>query len=123
MGIFKKLGWFFKQEKKSYIIGVITLFIVALLNLIPPRIIGIVVDEIETGILTSRSLMMWLGLLAAVAISQYLLRYVWRVRIWGNAARLEKIVRQRLFNHFTKMDNEFFQKYRTGDLMAHATTT
>ncbi|WP_028273598.1 ABC transporter ATP-binding protein [Atopococcus tabaci] len=121
MGIFKKLGWFFKQEKKSYIIGVITLFIVALLNLIPPRIIGIVVDEIETGILTSRSLMMWLGLLAAVAISQYLLRYVWRVRIWGNAARLEKIVRQRLFNHFTKMDNEFFQKYRTGDLMAHAT--
>src|SRR5699024_11375498 len=48
-------------------------------------------------------------------------RYIWRVQIWGNAAKLEKIVRERLFHHFTKMDSEFFRKYRTGDLMAHAT--
>lgn len=121
MGLFRKLSWFFKQEKRSYIVGVITLFIVALLNLIPPRIIGIVVDEIETGILTNQSLLIWLGILTTTAVTQYFLRYIWRVRIWGNAARLERIVRSRLFNHFTEMDNEFFQKYRTGDLMAHAT--
>lgn len=121
MSIFRKLSWFFKREKKSYFIAIIALFIVALLNILPPRIIGIVVDEIETGALTTRSLVTWLAILAFVAVSQYALRYVWRVRIWGNAARLERIVRGRLFNHFTEMDNEFFQKYRTGDLMAHAT--
>lgn len=121
MDIFKRLGWFFKQEKNSYLMGVLALVIVALLQLIPPRIIGIVVDEIETGIITSASLTQWLVILASTAIGQYLLRYLWRVKIWGNAAKLEKIVRNQLYDHFTNMDNEFFQKYRAGDLMAHAT--
>ncbi|GAA0354432.1 ABC transporter transmembrane domain-containing protein [Alkalibacterium iburiense] len=121
MGIFKRLSWFFKQEKKSYLIGILALVIVALLQLIPPRIIGIVVDEIETGAITSASLTQWLVILASTAIGQYLLRYLWRVKIWGNAAKLEKIVRNQLYDHFTNMDNEFFQKYRAGDLMAHAT--
>lgn len=121
MGIFKRLGWFFKQEKKSYLLGILSLFIVAILQLIPPRIIGIVVDEIEVGIITADSLSKWLTILAVTAIGQYLLRYLWRVMIWGNAAKLEKIVRKQLYNHFTNMDNDFFQKYRAGDLMAHAT--
>ncbi|KWX82519.1 hypothetical protein AXF24_12275 [Streptococcus pneumoniae] len=67
------------------------------------------------------SLTTWLAILASTAVLQYVLRYIWRVRIWGNAAKLEQIVRKQLFDHFTNMDNQFFQKYRTGDLMAHAT--
>ncbi|OJG76339.1 multidrug resistance-like ATP-binding protein mdlA [Enterococcus pallens] len=43
------------------------------------------------------------------------------MNIWGGAALLEKTLRQRLFNHFTKMDRLFYQEHRTGDLMAHAT--
>lgn len=121
MGIFKRLSWFFKQEKKSYMIGVAGLLIVAVLQLIPPRIIGIVVDEIDTNTISQESLTFWLLILASTAVFQYVLRYMWRVRIWGNAAKLEQIVRKQLYDHFTNMDNQFFQKYRTGDLMAHAT--
>ncbi|WP_208559678.1 ABC transporter ATP-binding protein [Marinilactibacillus kalidii] len=121
MDIFKRLGWFFRQEKKSYIIGIFSLITVALLQLIPPRIIGIVVDEIETNSITSHSLTFWLSILAASAVGQYLFRYIWRMRIWGNAAKLEQLVRAQLYNHFTNMDSQFFQKYRAGDLMAHAT--
>lgn len=121
MGIYKKLSWFFKDHWQSYFVGVLALFITAILQLIPPRIVGIVVDEIATSTLTSRSLTLWLVILVGSAILAYVLRYVWRVRIWGNSARLEKILRNRLFHHFTQMDSEFFQKYRTGDLMAHAT--
>ncbi|GEK90909.1 ABC transporter ATP-binding protein [Alkalibacterium kapii] len=121
MDIFKRLGWFFKQEKKSYLLGVAGLLIVAVLQLIPPRIIGIVVDEIETDVLTRQSLFQWIIILTATAVLQYILRYIWRVNIWGNAAKLEQIVRKQLYEHFTNMDNTFFQKYRAGDLMAHAT--
>lgn len=121
MGIFKRVSWFFKQEKKSYLFGIAALVIVAILQLIPPRIIGVVVDEIETNSITQQSLAVWLFILASTAVLQYVLRYTWRVRIWGNAAKLEQIVRKQLFDHFTNMDNQFFQKYRTGDLMAHAT--
>lgn len=95
--------------------------LVAVLQLIPPRIIGIVIDEIAQDVITTSLLFQWLALLLVTAILQYILRYIWRVRIWGNAARLERIVRNRLYRHFTNMDSEFYQKYRTGDLMAHAT--
>ena len=121
MEIFSKLSWFFKDRWKSYVSAILALMGVAFLQLIPPRIIGIVIDEIATSILTTDSLIRWLGILLLTAIGQYILRYIWRVNIWGNAARLERIVRNRLYRHFTQMDSEFYQKYRTGDLMAHAT--
>ncbi|SHE43204.1 ATP-binding cassette, subfamily B [Atopostipes suicloacalis DSM 15692] len=121
MGIYKKLSWFFKDKWKSYFIAIIALLFVAILQLIPPRIIGVVIDEIATDVITTNSLMRWLVILVLTAVAQYALRYVWRVNIWGNAQRLEKIMRNRLYKHFTEMDSEFYQKYRTGDLMAHAT--
>ncbi|MDN6731596.1 MAG: ATP-binding cassette domain-containing protein [Atopostipes suicloacalis] len=121
MQVFLKLKWFFKENWKSYTIAVTGLMIVAILQLVPPRVIGEVIDEISLDIITSQSLIRWLVILFLTALSQYILRYVWRVRIWGNAAKLERIIRNRLYRHFTKMDSQFFQNYRTGDLMAHAT--
>ncbi|ALS37698.1 ATP-binding cassette subfamily B protein [Enterococcus rotai] len=121
MSIFKKLGWFFKQEKKSYVIGVFSLVMVALVQLVPPKVIGIVVDKIADKNLTIKPILFWIGILLAAAVAQYVFRYIWRIYIWGSAARLEKDLRRQLFHHFTKMDSVFYQKYRTGDLMAHAT--
>lgn len=121
MSIFKKLGWFFKQEKKSYIIGIVSLIIVALVQLVPPKVIGIVVDKIAEKDLTIEPILFWVGILLMAAVTQYIFRYIWRTHIWGSAARLEKDLRRQLFHHFTQMDNVFYQKYRTGDLMAHAT--
>lgn len=121
MSIFKKLGWFFKQEKKSYTIGVFSLVMVALVQLVPPKVIGIVVDEIAAKNLTIKPILFWVSILLVAALAQYIFRYIWRTHIWGSAAKLEKELRRQLFHHFTKMDTVFYQKYRTGDLMAHAT--
>ena len=120
MSIFKKLGWFFKQEKKSYIIGVFSLMMVALVQLVPPKVIGVVVDEIVNKEIRLTKIIVWVALLIGAGLAQYLFRYIWRMHIWGSAARLEKELRTQLFHHFTKMDSIFYQKYRTGDLMAHA---
>ncbi|NST58409.1 ATP-binding cassette domain-containing protein [Enterococcus faecalis] len=121
MSIFKKLGWFFKQEKKSYIIGVFSLMMVALVQLVPSKVIGVVVDEIVNKEIRLTKIIVWVALLIGAGLAQYLFRYIWRMHIWGSAARLEKELRTQLFHHFTKMDSIFYQKYRTGDLMAHAT--
>lgn len=51
----------------------------------------------------------------------YGLRYVWRMYIFGTANHLGQVLRYRLFEHFTRMSPSFFQRFRTGDLMAHAT--
>lgn len=121
MSIFKKLGWFFEQEKKSYIIGVFSLMMVAFVQLVPPKVIGVVVDEIVNKEIRLTKIIVWVALLIGAGLAQYLFRYIWRMHIWGSAARLEKELRTQLFHHFTKMDSIFYQKYRTGDLMAHAT--
>lgn len=121
LSVFRKLAWFFKTEKKTYIIGVGALILVAIIQLVPPRIIGLVVDAIDEKTLTTHKLLVLVGILVVSALVVYLLRYIWRTHIWGGAARLEKVMRRRLFHHFTIMDQNFYQKYRTGDLMAHAT--
>lgn len=121
MEIFRKLRWFFKQEWKAYTLGVSFLILVAILQVVSPRIVGNIIDQINLGTLTSKMLIIQVLLILSVGILQYVFRYIWRIRIWGTSAKLEKTLRTRLFHHFTKMDASFFQKYRTGDLMAHAT--
>ena len=121
MSIIRKIGWFLKLEKKRYIIGILALSLVSVFNLIPPRVIGNVVDNIASGQLTNKYLFINLVYLVLAALIMYGLRYVWRVYIFGAAYNLGRLLRFRLFQHFTKMSPSFYQKYRTGDLMAHAT--
>lgn len=121
MNIIRKIGWFLKLEKKRYIVGILALSLVSVFNLIPPRVIGNVVDNIASGELTNKYLFINLAYLVSAALIMYGLRYVWRVYIFGAAYNLGRLLRFRLFQHFTKMSPSFYQKYRTGDLMAHAT--
>ena len=121
MNIIRKIGWFLKLEKKRYIVGILALSLVSVFNLIPPRVIGNVVDNIASGQLTNKYLFINLVYLVLAALIMYGLRYVWRIYIFGAAYNLGRLLRFRLFQHFTKMSPSFYQKYRTGDLMAHAT--
>lgn len=97
------------------------LVLVSVLNLIPPMVMGRVIDAITSGQLTQQDLLLDLFYLLLAAFGMYYLRYVWRMYILGTSYRLGQIMRSRLFEHFTKMSPAFYQTYRTGDLMAHAT--
>lgn len=121
MLLFKDLMWFFKQEKKGYSLGIIVLVLVALLNLLPPYVVRVIVDEVSRGALRPESLLYWTLILAGIGLAVYALRFSWRLMIFGAANRLSRLLRKQLFDHFTLMSPQFYQKQRTGDLMAHAT--
>jgi ATP-binding cassette, subfamily B, multidrug efflux pump len=121
MKVFLHLSWFFKQERKAYLTGIVLLLVVALLQLVPPRVIGIVVDEIDRGTFTMGDLLKWIGVLVGAGVMMYALRYYWRIMIFGSAVKLARQLRQQLYDHFTRMSQSFYQRKRTGDLMAHAT--
>ena len=121
MSIIQKLWWFFKLEKRRYLVGIVALVLVSVLNLIPPMVMGRVIDAITSGQLTQQDLLLDLFYLLLAAFGMYYLRYVWRMYILGTSYRLGQIMRSRLFEHFTRMSPAFYQTYRTGDLMAHAT--
>ena len=56
MNLIRKLDWFFKLEKRSYMIGILALSLVSVFNLIPPRVIGQVIDQIDGRSLNAREL-------------------------------------------------------------------
>lgn len=121
MNIFSKLGWFFKKEKKRYILGITLLALTSFANLVPPRVLGLMADQLDTGHISWGQYGLLILAVIASAIVLYILRYFWRKQIWGGAAELERQLRSKLFRHFMAMDRTFYQRHRTGDLMARAT--
>ena len=121
MSVFLRLGWFFKDQWRRYLMAISLLMMVALLTVIPPKVVGWVVDGIARGELDDGTLMGYLAGLLGLGLIIYLLRYVWRVMLFGASYRLAYVLRNRLFTHFTRMSPDFYQRHRTGDLMAHAT--
>lgn len=121
MNIFRDLFWYFKLEKRSYLVGAGTLLLVSLCNLIPPYAVGRVVDEIRYGTLTASNLAFWVLIILGTSLLVYYFRYIWRIMLFGASIRLGRLLRNRLYQHFTTLSPQFYHKRRIGDLMAHST--
>jgi ATP-binding cassette subfamily B protein len=119
--IFIDLWWFFKQEKYKYLFGILFLMASSFLSLIPPYVVGIVVDDMKNGSLTPIILVKWILFLVLVGVVYYFTGYIWRQLIFGSSIILANQLRNDLYKHFTRLSPNFYQKRRIGDLMAHAT--
>ena len=89
--------------------------------MIPPFILGSAIDHIFIGSLTAKTLFIYMGILAGGTILNYGITYVWMYQLFGGAFIVEKMLRSRFMNHLLKMTPTFFEKNRTGDLMARGT--
>ncbi|PNY86714.1 ABC transporter ATP-binding protein [Staphylococcus agnetis] len=121
MKVFRTLGWFFKQEKWRFSTAIIAMMITACCSLVPPHIIGRVIDHITAQSLTPSRLMMYLMIILLTGVTVYILRFYSRTQLFGASAKLGRLLRGELYDKYLSMRPSFFQKYRTGDLMAHAT--
>lgn len=116
-----KLKWFFQKFWKQYTIAIVFLIIASFLEVIPPWLLGNAIDEITTDQMTAATLRNFLFLFVAIIIGSYVMNFIWQYQLFGGAITLERILRKRLMHHFLKMTPTFYEKNRTGDLMAKAT--
>ena len=116
-----KLRWFFKENWKRYTLAVSLLMVTNVLEVIPPWLLGESIDAIYQQTLTSRLLMTFILALIAVTVVNYLSNFVWQYQLFGGAYVIEKQLRSRLMKQFLRMTPTFYEKNRTGDLMARAT--
>ncbi len=116
-----KLSWFFKQHWKRYAVAVSLLIVVSILDVVPPKIIGIAIDDIQFGQMTGERLRELLLFFTALLILSYGITYVWMYQLFGGAHLIERILRYRFMRHLLSMTPSFYEKNRTGDLMARAT--
>ncbi|QFT88227.1 putative multidrug resistance ABC transporter ATP-binding/permease protein YheI [Bacillus sp. THAF10] len=116
-----KLGWFFKQHWKRYTIAIGLLIFAGFLEVIPPKMIGMAIDNIQAGAFTSEKLLQYVAFLAVLAIVIYGITYTWMYQLFGSSFLVERSLRSKLMGHLLKMTPTFYEKNRTGDLMARAT--
>ncbi|AID24197.1 SmdA family multidrug ABC transporter permease/ATP-binding protein [Salmonella bongori] len=121
MRLFAQLSWYFRREWRRYLGAVCLLMLIAILQLIPPKVVGIVVDGVTAQHLTAGWVAMWIGSIALIAVVVYLLRYVWRVLLFGASYQLAVELREDYYRQLSRQHPEFYQRHRTGDLMARAT--
>ncbi|HIW13813.1 MAG TPA: ABC transporter ATP-binding protein/permease [Candidatus Salinicoccus stercoripullorum] len=116
-----KLKWFFKENKWRYISILAVLIIVNVLEVIPAQLIGRAIDFISTGEITL--MLMWQLIIAFVVVIllSYAGGFIWQYMLIGGAVKIESIIRMKLMRKFLMMSPSFFEKNKTGDLMARAT--
>ncbi|MEJ3717662.1 ABC transporter transmembrane domain-containing protein [Paenibacillus polymyxa] len=119
--VLKNLGWFFKRERSRYSIGLFLLIAVGVLELAPPRLLGSAIDEIVRGSISWSSLWRYILYIIGILAIIYYITYIWMHKLFGGANLVERLLRTRFMNHLLRMTPPFFERNRTGDLMARAT--
>jgi ATP-binding cassette, subfamily B, multidrug efflux pump len=119
--LFSQLSWYFLREWRRYLGAVTLLIIIALLQLLPPHLVGVIVDGVTQHTLSTGRLMMWIGVMLVTAVVVYLLRYVWRVLLFGASYQLAVKLREDFYRQLSRQHPAFYLRHRTGDLIARAT--
>jgi ATP-binding cassette subfamily B protein len=112
---------YFAEKKAVIILGVLSLVVVDILQLIIPRIIKWVVDDLTIGRVSAAGLFRYALYVVGIALLIGIFRFVWRRCLIGTSRRLEEGIRNQLFFHIQTLCAAYFDKTKTGDLMAHAT--
>ncbi len=100
--------------------GLSALLLVDVLQLIIPRVIKWVIDDLTQGKVDSATLIVYGLEIVGIAALIGIFRFIWRYLIFGTSHRIEKDLRLRLFNHLQMAPLKFFNQFSTGDIMAHA---
>lgn len=116
-----KLKWFFKEHWKRYTVAIVIMMMTSVIEIIPPYLIGDAIDEMTTGAMTQERLTYYITVFIGMIIFMYVGNFVWQYQLFGGSITLEKVLRRRLMHQFLKMTPSFYEKNRTGDLMARAT--
>ncbi len=104
-----------------YILGLATLLMVDYVNLLIPEYTGNIIDGLTSHALNIDGVF---KILMTLLFSTFLVvvgRICWRICIYGVSRRIERGIRNRLFEHLETLSTRYFNYHKTGDLMAHFT--
>lgn len=120
MGYIRWFLSFLKKYRVRMIVGLILVFITALLVLINPQISGMIVDEVIEG-QHYEKLGILLLIMIGVTLVRSLLRFTFLMCFESSSQGLVYDMREEAYRKLMKEDFNFFNKNRTGDLMSRQT--
>src|SRR5580693_5731225 len=111
---------YFKKYRGSYVVGTVCVFLTNGIWILFPLVIRRAVDDLHLGI-TRHKLVTYALLLLAVAGIKGIFQFLTRWVLIGVSREVEFDLRNDLFRHLEKLSYSYYQRTRTGDIMARAT--
>ncbi len=111
---------YFYQRKTLILAGVLCLMGVDTLQLFIPRVIKWAVDDLTLFQADTQALLVYAGYILGIALMMAVLRFIWRRFLLGTSRVVEEGLRNRLFAHIQTLSASYFDRAKTGDLMALA---
>jgi ATP-binding cassette subfamily B protein len=121
MKSFRLIKPYFYQRRYLIFAGILCLMAVDTLQLFIPRIIKWTVDDLASFKIDIRQLSIYAGEIIGIAVAMGVLRFVWRRFLIGTSRVIEKELRNKLFFHIQTLSAGYFDRTKTGNLMALAT--
>ena len=87
-------------------------------QLIIPKFIQEILDSIKNEVYTKSFINQKVLIILLLAVSMFILRFFWRYFIATTARSIEKNIRRDLYKHIQSLSFSFFNRSKTGDLMA-----
>ena len=116
----RPLAPYFKKYRRGYVWGALCVLLNNGIWILFPQVIRRAVDDLHFGI-TSHKLFIYAVLLLAVAATKGIFQFLTRWIVIGVSREIEFDMRNDLFRHLEGLSYPFYQRTRTGDIMAKAT--
>jgi ATP-binding cassette subfamily B protein len=117
---YKSLLPYLARYRGRYICGLVCLLVVDAAQIAIPQFIRRAVDLISAGSFQWREIVILCAWMIAIMALISLGRFFWRYFIHGSSRRIETEMREKMFAHLQTLSWDFYQRYKTGDLMARA---
>ena len=111
---------YFKPYRRGILTGLVLVVVGNLFMLLGPYLLKEAIDALEAK-LSSSLIVRYAFLIVLVAILAGISRYYMRELLNGISRRIETDLRNDLFGHLLRLPAEFYDNWRTGDLMSRAT--
>ena len=120
MKAFQTLLPYFRPYRKGLIVGLVLVVVGNFFTILGPWLIRQAIDSLAIELSTSVVLRYSL-LIVGAALVAGVARYGMRELLNGISRRIETDLRDDLFAHLLRLPPEFYDRWRTGDLMSRAT--
>ncbi len=111
---------YIKRYRWGYVAGTLCIFLTNGIQIMGPKVLGTAADALHEGV-THHKLLFYAGLLLAIAIFKGVFQFLTRWIMIGISRDIEYDLRNDLFAKLEGLSYSYYQRNRTGDIMARAT--
>lgn len=112
---------YYRRTPLKMLFGFIMLVLVDLAQLFVPRMGQKAIDMIAAGGNDLNELLRLSLITVGLALGIGVFRFTWRMIIIGTSHFIENDFKNKLYDHLLRLDSNFYNRTKTGDIMAHMT--